>query len=222
MAYRLRDNLYWCVCGGRVIFLDVDEDRYFCLSRAAEAAFVRLADGEAEAGDREALHALLERGFLIDDPASPGLRSARPLEPARRDMLQQPCPPPGVLDVLGAFAAETRAAWLLRRRPFVQILDGVRKDPAHRRRHPRTVGERLRRIVSASMAVSLVLRASDRCLVRALAVQSTCRRYGIDSMLVFGVRMNPFGAHCWVQLGEMVLVGDYEQVRLFTPIAALR
>jgi hypothetical protein len=42
----------------------------------------------------------------------------------------------------------------------------------------------------------------------------------MNPSLVFGVRMNPFRAHCWVQLGGQVLIGDFEQVRLFTPIAA--
>lgn len=68
------------------------------------------------------------------------------------------------------------------------------------------------------MAVSLVLRAADRCLVRALAVHSICRRHAIPAKLVLGVRMNPFGAHSWVQYNRAVLVGDVEQVRLYTPI----
>jgi len=46
-------------------------------------------------------------------------------------------------------------------------------------------------------------------------------RSGIYPRLVFGVRANPFRAHAWVQLEDKVLIGDYEQVRLFTPIAAL-
>jgi hypothetical protein len=36
------------------------------------------------------------------------------------------------------------------------------------------------------------------------------------------VRTNPFAAHAWVQIDEEVLVGDFEQVRLFTPILAVQ
>ena len=220
MTFRLRDNLHWCACGGRVIFLDVEADRYFCLPSGAGAAFTRLAAGETEPQDTERLHALITRGLLIEHPASPGLRPAPALEPATGDLLEEPYPSPNTLEVVSAFAAEMRAAWLLRRRPFLEVLRGVDEERAGRRRQPSDFDRCLRGIVSASMAASLVLRATDRCLVRALAVHSTCRRHGIYPKLVFGVRMNPFGAHCWVQLDDKVLVGDFEQVRLFEPIAA--
>jgi hypothetical protein len=33
--------------------------------------------------------------------------------------------------------------------------------------------------------------------------------------------MEPFAAHCWVQWGDAVIVGDLEHSRMFTPILAL-
>lgn len=219
MTFRLRDNLYWCLCGGRVIFLDVKADRYFCLPFGPEAAFARLAAGDVEPGDAERLRALIARGLLIEDPASRGLRPPSPLEPATGDLLQEPYPPPRIRDLLGALAFETRAAWLLRTRPFLQVVKGVERRGTQCR-SPHACDKRLRRIASASATISLLLRAADRCLVRALAVHATCCRHGIRPRLVLGVRVNPFGAHCWVQLDQTVLVGDFEQVRLFTPIVA--
>lgn len=220
MAFRLRDNLYWCHCGGRVVFLDVEADRYFCLPFGAEAAFARLAIGEMEPGDVERLCALIARGMLIEDSGSPGLHPPPSLQPAAGDLLQEPYPPPHIRDVLGAFASEARAAWLLRRRPFLEVVKGIERC-GHRRRSSLDHDTRLRRIVSGSAAISLVLRAADRCLVRAIALHSICSRNGIHPRLVLGVRVNPFRAHCWVQLDETVLVGDFEQVRLFTPIMAV-
>jgi hypothetical protein len=32
---------------------------------------------------------------------------------------------------------------------------------------------------------------------------------------------HPFAAHCWVQLGDAVLIGGYEQARLYTPILVI-
>ena len=68
----------------------------------------------------------------------------------------------------------------------------------------------------------LVDERQSRCLVRALAVHRACRKGRVaGSRLVFGVTAHPFAAHCWVQLGNAVLVGGYEQARLFTPILVL-
>jgi hypothetical protein len=219
MTYRLRDNLHLCLCGGRVIFLDLEADRYFCLPRASETAFRRLADGKDDAEDRQGLAPLTGRGLLVDDPASPGLRAAPAIETVTGDLLQEPYPRPRLPDVISTLLAEARAARLLRTRSLLDILEGSCLGGAPAR--PDDPHKRLRRIASASRTASFLFRASDRCLVRALAVQAMCRRLGIGSKLVFGVRTDPFGAHGWVQLGGVVLVGDYEQVRLYTPIMAL-
>jgi hypothetical protein len=47
------------------------------------------------------------------------------------------------------------------------------------------------------------------------------RRAGIRPTLVFGVSADPFAAHCWVQLDDIVLTGDLDTARQFTPILAL-
>ena len=221
MSLRLRDNLHWCVCGGRVIFLDLEADRYCCLPSPAEAAFIRLAGGEAQPGDRERVCSLVARGMLIDDPASIGLGPAGHIPRPTGDLLEEPFPSPHFPDVLRAVASEVRWTWALRVKPLAKIAQEI-EACAYQRGHPSPVADaRLRRIVSASAAAGLILRAADRCLVRALSLHATCRRHGIYPHLVFGVRVNPFRAHCWVQLGDRVLIGDFEQVRLFTPIAAL-
>lgn len=85
---------------------------------------------------------------------------------------------------------------LLRRKSFLDVLQGIGEGEAVRPVSDAGLDERLRDIVAASMAVSLIFRSKDRCLVRALAVYRACRRSGIHPKLVFGVRMNPFTAHC--------------------------
>jgi hypothetical protein len=75
--------------------------------------------------------------------------------------------------------------------------------------------------VSAAAATALLLRSHDRCLVRGLALHSLCRKRGLNTKLVLGVVAHPFAAHCWVQLENVVLVGGYEQARLYTPILVL-
>ena len=78
--------------------------------------------------------------------------------------------------------------------------------------------DRARAVADAFRAAATVLRAEDQCLPRAIAARWMCDRYKLDAALVFGVRLDPFAAHSWVQVGDAVIVGDLEQVRLFTPI----
>lgn len=83
---------------------------------------------------------------------------------------------------------------------------------------PERIKTQASRLAGAFAFSALLLGATDRCLVRGIAATRACRRRGLAAALVFGVRVDPFAAHCWVQLGEEILVGDFDQVRLFTPI----
>lgn len=221
MAYTLRNDVHWCVCGGRIIFLDLHEDRYSCLPRSAEESFLRLARGLAEPGDIDRLAPLVRRGMLTAD-GSPGQFGApASIPPPSADYMDEPYPRAQTGDLLAVVASQLRWATLLRFRPLAKIVRDVR-EAVHSDCQPRAeADQRLARTVSAFAAAALLLPSANRCLVRALSMHAICRRQGNYPLLVFGVRVNPFRAHCWVQLDGRVLIGDFEQARLFTPIAAL-
>jgi hypothetical protein len=218
MPLQLRDHLHWCNCEGRVVFLDTQADRYFCLPEAANEAFLRLATGTLQDGDAERLHMLVERGVLIETSEPARLRSPAQNEAPTHDFLEEPIQRAAPLRILRALASELSAAWALRKKPFHKVIDAVRNGQARRQSNS---ARAIEEIVSAAAAVSLITRSHDRCLVRALAVHSACRNSGSNPQLVFGVIAHPFTAHCWVQLGSAVLVGGYEQARLYTPILVL-
>lgn len=221
MHLRLRDNLHWCNCQGRAVFLDTQADRYFCLPQPANGAFLRLAARRLQSGDVERLHMLVERGMLIEVGPHAYIKSPALIEPPTHDLLDEPTQGATPLRILRAFAAELRAVCALRTKPFHQVIEAVREGrPRNKRIHDNS-DRSVQEIVSAATAVSFITRSHDRCLVRALAVHSTCRSIGSKPKLVFGVIAHPFTAHCWVQLGSSVLVGGYEQARLHTPILVL-
>jgi len=58
------------------------------------------------------------------------------------------------------------------------------------------------------------------CLFDALALLHFLSSYNIRPTWVFGVSSEPFQAHCWLQLGEVVLNDTLERTRAFTPIMA--
>jgi hypothetical protein len=59
------------------------------------------------------------------------------------------------------------------------------------------------------------------CLFDSLALVEFLARYGVFPQWVFGVKLEPFGAHCWVQDGSTILNDTVEYVRKFTPIMVI-
>ena len=220
-SYSLRRGLHWALCGGRVIFLDLLADRYFGLSQALEEAFLRFCSGDLADRWLDGLRPLVERRLLVENEDGGRADPIGPVEPATADFLDEQRSQVNPLDLLAVLWAQARWSFLLRSRRLEEIAAGIESRSCKDCRSPPGADRRIARIGAAFCASSLLLPASDRCLVRALAFQDLCTRSRIYPQLVFGVRVNPFRAHSWVQLEGRVLIGDYEQVRLFTPVAAV-
>ena len=220
MAYRVREGLHWCECSGRIVFLDFLEDRYSCLPQGAGEAFLRVASGEIHAGGVGELRLLVEAGLLVDDPGAAAIAACAQIPAAIEDHVAEHGPS-AAADLLAVIAAQLRWGLFLKLRPLAELVKNLERPSRVRGVSAGGADRLIRRLVSAFASASFVMPAADRCLVRALAFQAMCVRRGIRPQLVFGVRLNPFHAHCWVQLDRRVLIGDFEQVRLFTPIAVV-
>lgn len=223
MPYRLRDNLYHCVTGGRTIFLDVDADRYFALPANSHSAFQRQIDGAVvDDNDRTSLQPLIARGLLIPRPNPLGDVTPRQLPGAGQDMGLKHGARASRTICLSVAAAQLSAMMLVRTRSLASI----KRHVAGRRRR---IGAQARQgsnkeiseIAAGFDALDSFLGRGDRCLVRSLAFLSLCWRRQFSPFLVFGVQANPFSAHCWVQQEDVVLNDALENVRPFSPIMIL-
>ena len=67
----------------------------------------------------------------------------------------------------------------------------------------------------------LYVPARRRCVPDSLAMIYSLWRRGHDAELYFGVRLEPFAAHCWVQSGDLLLSDPLDIVREFTPVFRL-
>lgn len=221
MSLQLRDDLAWCISQGRAVFLDTVADRYFTLAGKANEAFLRLASGEAQRSDVEQLHALMERGMLREDGLQQGFRLPPKLAPPTHDVTVATSGFAHPLRLIRALLLERAVAAALRRGQFHALLQDLRQ--AGVARPSRNVDERrqMERIVAAFATAAFLTGSHDRCLVRAIAAQWASTGKGLRSKLVFGVIAHPFAAHCWVQLGAAVMVGGYEEARLYTPILVI-
>jgi len=216
MPLVLRPGLSWCLCADQVVFLDLALDRYFCLPEALGDDFRRWASSEAL--DRAEQEALVAAGLLEPGEGEPV--AATNYETARRDLVieRKGVANPG--DILAAVAGQLRARCWLRHRPIIDIAASLAQHRAPCQGEPKDE-TRLHKIARAFLISAALVRAADQCLPRAIAAYRLCLQHGIVASLIFGVRLHPFAAHSWVQVGDAVVVGDLEQVRLYAPILVL-
>jgi len=220
MKYRLKEGISWCLCADRAVFLDMCGDRYFCLAQADDAVFRQWVEHPNGCGHPDRLERLVRFGVIssCDDscPSTPAVT----VESPTRDLAIEADGESGFIDLIRALTAQRWASVAIRRRSLQSIMEDLTFCSSEREETP--IGNaQLRRLAAAFARSALLLKAYDNCLARALAMRSLFRGRSHRPSIVFGVRLAPFAAHCWVQYADAVLVGDLEQARLFTPIRVI-
>jgi hypothetical protein len=82
--------------------------------------------------------------------------------------------------------------------------------------------EKLRRLVRAHHHLRpLVYTAHDACLFDSLVLVEFLAIYKVSVTWIFGVYPAPFGPHCWVQAGSIVLNDTVGHVLHYSPILAI-
>lgn len=223
MAYRLRDGVSFCQVDGCLVFLDLDADRYFRLSPHLERTLRSLLKGDGS--PEEDAHELVRRNVLTFLPDRETRRPSKTIEVPTRSLLESTSGPARssasvTLEVLGV------VAWtqlMLKSRRLDSI---IQRTSAFRQRStagpPSTVDEppsqRLREATHQFMRSRLSVPIETCCLLDSLALVSFLARRGLPANLVFGVALDPFAAHCWVQAGTWVLNDTLGNVVAHTPI----
>lgn len=219
MYYRLRDGLSWCLCGEQVVFLDLARDRYFRLSREDDRHFQNWS-GKGCPNTESADRLVKARVLVLSESATPPAAMTQVPAPSI-DLADEAGPGARWIDVAQALVAQRRAHKLVRRGRLPEALAAIAADPSAATA-PNPVADATVRKVAATFASTILgFHKVDQCLPRALAAQAMCRAANVLPTIVFGVRLEPFAAHCWLQWGPAVVVGDLEQARMFTPILAV-
>lgn len=215
---RVRDHLYHCRSGDRTIFLDIDANRYFCLSDELERMF-QAFKATIMPGDDKDFAALSERGILVYDPLA--VRNIDPIVPPypTRNLRVEGSPGWNLTRTAQALAHHALVRRKVRHASFSTIID----DLTARSKKVRLAlvlppADEIARIVSAFDKAGLILGVADQCLIRSISMLAMMHRVGAAPYLIFGVRTNPFSAHCWIQDAEVVLNDAAEHARLFEPI----
>ncbi len=225
-ALRLNDDVHLCETGGAYVVLDLAADRYVAVTGASASALRALLGGRAGAQDLEesrtpgALEALVDAGLLVR-----GADRGRPL--ATSDVFTPDVP---LLD--GAPVANGRIAaghaWRflaaahaarrrLRRHPICDTVERVRRRPPDAALDIPLACE----LTAAFLHLRPLYPLDRRCLFESLALLEFLGRYGLRPHWVFGVRLDPWRAHCWVQHGRRLFNDEVDEVAQYTPILAV-
>lgn len=221
MAYlELEPHVGYGLVDGRAVFLDLRRDRYVALERTLEESFRRLRSASEPAlpagADADALLATgLFRRTCLRVRSQPA-----PAETPSASLLDEPdTRRPGWVDTLRAWATVAQTRRRLAGQPLLEIVDRLRES----RRYPRPPGdatatEDAARLFLAARAFVPVPRA---CLLDALAMLDWLGDVAGGVTLVFGVRLDPFGAHCWLQTDRLLLTDAHDTVGMFVPVMSV-
>ena len=222
MGLMLRPGVSYCEVAGRLMFLDLQTDRYFCLGRRAEAAFRAASAGPVAAGEQdEALLPLTQSGLVIptsDDSRPSACRGLATAVTSLLDDMQARAP---VRLKLAALRDLTAAHFALRWRPLNVVLGRLAQQKSRAAPYLSAGHVTAQAVAAAFDWSSAIVRSHDRCLPRSIAVAQRLVRLGISADLVVGVSLYPFAAHSWVQCSSALVNDRLDGVRHFTPILVI-
>jgi hypothetical protein len=216
-ALSLHSHVSYGLVDGRAIFLDLKRDRYLTLARADDLAFRRMcAPGAHGAAGRGGAERLLATGLF--GPRSPAGRPAPVTVPLpAASLLDEPATPrAGLIAATRAWRKVARARKRLHAAPLHAIVEDLRA------RHSGAAGgagaEDAARLFLAARRLVPIERS---CLLDALALLDWLGGRAAGTRLVFGVRTNPFRAHCWVQTDRLLLTDAHDEVAQLVPVLAV-
>ncbi|OYW46410.1 MAG: hypothetical protein B7Z33_03210 [Sphingomonadales bacterium 12-68-11] len=206
--------------GDRAVFLDLRRDRYFSLDPSCEHAFQELREAPEpvlSAGPHR--EALLATGLFRASALRVRLAAADPARPTL-----------SLLDETARAGLRLRAAWRAwravkraRRRlttvPIAQIARDIREARyAVPPQGDASVAEDAARSFVGARAIVPVERG---CLLDSLALIDWLGEDAGHAQLVFGVSLDPFRAHCWLQTERLLLTDAHDTVGTFVPVLSV-
>jgi hypothetical protein len=245
-SYFLSPHVHLCVAGKQVVLLDLERDKYLALSHAHPVgqwvrgwpAAPEQAPGTpdedapvaAPGAENRLLGKMIAQRMLVTDPALGKIAAPIVTNEAKVALVE-----PQLHERLRAtggqfwnlFRAHAMAKWSLKRWPIKEVVEAARLRKKRASAGPALVRpdldiERVRALVAAFLYLRpLLYTAHNACLLDSLTLTRFLALYGVFPDWVFGVKTEPFYAHCWVQQGDCVCNDSPDYVGEFAPILVL-
>lgn len=214
---QLSERVFFARVDTRSVVLDLGRDRFFAFNAPMTRATLRLLEGGNQTAGpetRAARKRLEAIGITLEARADAGeipAPAARTLWPSLRDDGESGGDWRPRRDVI---AILLEAATRLRFAAFDQTLGWVGRRLAV----PSTPRGAAIDALDAFVASRPWFPLKPVCRLDAIALTLVLARAGFDPRLVFGVRLDPFHAHCWVEIEGAVANEACEDVAQYTPI----
>ena len=120
----------------------------------------------------------------------------------------------GIRDVVEAWFHVVRARRAIRSRPLRQIVAEVNARHADLEDDP----SRTEALAAAFLRARALVPVRPSCLQDTLALDGWLAARSATASLVFGVKLDPFAAHCWMQADRVVLNDAVDTIAEFAPV----
>jgi hypothetical protein len=233
--YLLPRHVFFCGTGHTIVFLDLKRDEYTMIRGRETHAFLALASFHTSTSHGDGLEhstisadeqARATRDLLAAGLLTTDLAQGKPIMPTAVD-----APAEHLIEDsqnisitlrashICAFVVSCVRAWLHLR--FWSIQRSVsyvqQRKQAHGTRVCKAVDE-TRALVCAFNRLRSLFPADYLCLFDSLALIEFLAIYGIFPTWVFGVKVDSWSAHCWVQDGTTIYNEDIEEAEDYIPI----
>lgn len=224
--YFLRSHVHCCRRGDAFVFLDLKQDDYTLVAGAGADALRALTDGNLDrstAPPDDPLRELEEGRLLTKDRTVGRTFATTDIELAVEPLLDFDAAPPAVrmVDVWNFTVACTTAAVRLRWHRLEHTVATVAERKAQHGTHDPMELERARHLTAVFNRLRSLFPANYLCLFDSLALIEFLARYELFPTWVFGVRLEPWAAHCWIQQGQFTFNEAVEEAASYTPIMAI-
>ncbi len=236
--YVMAPHVHACRTTDHVVILDLRGDRYLAVGAPQADRLADLIDGwpptlngapaarSDPTKDIDLLQQLLAQGLVAPDGTCVRNASPIPVAGATATLVGEyatECMPIRTARCARFFVSMAWSAFHLHARSVQSAVKAVEalRDRAKRRKaeHGAVSRDRAREAVSAFVRLRpLGFAARDGCLFDSLTLIRFLAFEELYPCWVIGVKTNPFGAHSWVQHGEIVYNDLPERVRKFKPI----
>ena len=215
--YFLSQHAYACVCGDKIIFLDLASGEYL----AQRIAAGRPLDAWLQSEPQQ-LRQLLEAGLLTQDPAhgrsdtgqisaTAGLASFADRPPTRPVRTRAG-------HVFRFLLAATSVVVAKRYLSLKHIVAYVRRRKATRRSGAVDVEQTCELIAIFNSLYPWLFGNRDECFRNSLMLLQFLAFHDVFPDWIFAVRAEPFAAHCWLQQETLVLNDNFIITAALTPI----
>lgn len=231
-TYYLAGHVHSCLTNGHIVFLDLRQDRYSALppgiSKALSALVTNRALNLQELGQpapdiEEAIKNLLDRGILTPIASAEAGIPTRTAPRPQRDLSEADIEGRHrirfihVANFLYAYVRAIIGTRLLGIQRLISSL--ANKRPHGKRPVPRYP---LDEVVQALRFIRIFFyKEIDHCYFDCAVHMYFLRRYGFDPVWVFGVKMDPFHAHCWVQVDDTLVTNFLGETGMLQTIVAI-